>query len=75
MSTALLQKALGAERDTITFSTTAGALSGGVCAVIFMSTAEKADILRDLEMFKKEINQRSAKAATAATWLRPAASI
>lgn len=75
MSTALLQKAMGAERDTISYSTTAGALAGGICAVVFMSTAEKADVLRELEMFKKEISTRSAKAATAATWLRPAASV
>ena len=71
MSTALLQKAFGAERDTITFSTTAGVLAGGICAVIFMSTADKADVLRELEMFKQEINMRHAKAATAGTWERP----
>ena len=66
---------MGAARDTITYSTTAGALAGGICAVIFMSTAEKADVLRELDMFRAEINMRSAKAATAATWLRPAALI
>ena len=75
MSTALLQKAMGAERHTITYSTTAGALSGGIVAVVYMSTAEKADVLRELDMFRAEINMRSAKAATDATWLRPAASI
>lgn len=73
MARALLQKAHGAERDTITYSTTAGALSGGIVAVIFQTTAEKADIVRDLKMFIKEINMRTAKASTATTWLRPAA--
>ena len=71
MSTALLQKEMGKERDTISYSTTAGSLAGGIVAVVYMSTAEKADVLRELDMFRAEINMRSAKAATDATWERP----